>query len=55
MEWTFLVALIVAIPVILFPVALVWFINVGGISVAVKESRARRVRQQNPAGAKGEQ
>lgn len=55
MEWTFVVALIVAIPIILFPVALVWFINVGGISAAVREGRARKVRRQNTAGAKLEQ
>jgi hypothetical protein len=42
MEWQVIVVLIIAIPVILFPVALIWFINVGGIVAAVKESRARR-------------
>jgi hypothetical protein len=42
MEWQVIVALIVAIPVIMFPVAFVWFLNVGGIFAAVKEARARR-------------
>jgi hypothetical protein len=42
MEWQIIVALIVAIPVIMFPVAFVWFLNVGGIFAAVKEARARR-------------
>ncbi len=39
MEWTFVVALIIAIPVILFPAAFVWYLNVGGIVHAVKEAR----------------
>ena len=42
MEWKIIVALIVAIPVILFPVAFIWYLNVGGIYAAVKEARARR-------------
>jgi hypothetical protein len=43
MEWQVVVALIVAIPVILFPVAFVWYLNIGGIYAAIKEARARRV------------
>jgi hypothetical protein len=42
MEWQIIVALVIAIPIILFPVALVWFINIGGIYTAIKEARARR-------------
>ncbi len=42
MEWQVIIALIVAIPVIMFPVAFVWYLNVGGIFAAVKEARARR-------------
>lgn len=45
MEWEFIVALVIAIPIILFPAALVWFINVGGIYEAIKEARAKRVVQ----------
>ena len=43
MDWQIVVALVIAIPIILFPVAFVWFLNVGGIYAAVKEARARRV------------
>jgi hypothetical protein len=43
MEWQVIVALVVAIPIILFPVAFVWYLNVGGIYTAIKEARARRV------------
>jgi hypothetical protein len=42
MEWQIIVALVIAIPVILFPVAFIWFINFGGIYMAIKEARARR-------------
>lgn len=42
MEWQVIVALVIAIPVILFPVALIWYINFGGIYLAIKEARARR-------------
>ena len=37
----FVVALAVAIPVILFPVALVWYLNIGGIVQAVREARKK--------------
>ena len=37
MQWEFIVALVVAIPVILFPVALVWYLNIGGISQAARQ------------------
>lgn len=42
MTWEFVVALIIAIPVVLIPVAFVWFLNLGGIQAAVREARGRR-------------
>ncbi len=42
MEWQYILALVIAIPVILFPAAFVWYLNVGGIVSAVKEARERR-------------
>jgi len=50
MEWQVIVALVVTIPIILLPVALVWFLNVGGIFTAIKEARARRVTNKTGAG-----
>ena len=50
MQWEFIVALAIAIPVILFPAALIWYLNIGGIYAAVKEARAKRVA--NEAGAR---
>jgi hypothetical protein len=43
MQWEFVVALVIAIPIILFPAALVWYINAGSIYAAFKEARARRI------------
>jgi len=42
MEWQFVVALLIAVPLILLPVALTWYLNVGGVFAAVKEARKRR-------------
>lgn len=42
MQWEFLVALIVAIPVILFPAAFVWYMNAGGLYTAIKRAMARQ-------------
>ncbi|MFC1958146.1 hypothetical protein ACFLVQ_01085 [Chloroflexota bacterium] len=45
MQWQLIVALAVAIPVILFPVAFVWYLNIGGIVHAVREARAAKVKK----------
>jgi hypothetical protein len=52
MEWQIIIALIVAIPVILFPAAFIWYLNVGGIYNAIKEARARRVAREKEARVK---
>jgi hypothetical protein len=41
MEWQMIVALVVAVPVILFPAAFVWYLNLGGLLAVWKERRAR--------------
>ena len=46
MEWGFIVALVLAVPIILFPVAFVWYLNIGGIYGAVKEARKRRAARE---------
>ena len=46
MQWELIIALVIAIPIILFPAAYVWYLNVGGIYTAIKEARARRVARQ---------
>ena len=50
MEWQVIVALALAIPVIVFPAAFVWYLNIGGIVHAVKEAKA--VRQMKAAAVK---
>jgi len=43
MEWQIVVALVLTIPVVLIPVAYVWYLNVGGIYAVIKNARERRV------------
>lgn len=38
MNWDFIVALVIAVPVILFPAVCAWYINAGGIYRALKGS-----------------
>ena len=38
-----ILALIIAIPIILLPVAFVWYLNIGGILVALKERAKKTV------------
>ena len=51
MQWELVIALVIAIPIILFPAAFVWYLNIGGIYSAIKEARARRVAQKKGAAA----
>jgi hypothetical protein len=45
MQWEFVVALVVAIPIILLPVALVWYyLNMSGLHKVSKERRRLRKR-----------
>ncbi len=41
-----IVALAVAVPVILFPAAFVWYLNIGGAMTALKEARVKRTAEQ---------
>ena len=45
MQWEMIVALVVAIPVILFPAAFVWYLNVGGIVTALREAKAAKEKK----------
>jgi hypothetical protein len=46
MQWEFILALVIAIPIILFPAAFVWYLNVGGIYAAIKEARERQAARE---------
>lgn len=45
MEWRFIEALILAVPIVLLPVAVVWYFNLGGVGVAFRQSRTKRMAQ----------
>lgn len=40
-----ILALVLAIPVVLVPVAFVWYINAGGVVAALKEAREKRAHK----------
>ena len=42
MHWEFILALVIAIPIILFPAAFVWYTNIGGIYAALKKAWHKR-------------
>ena len=42
MEWQIIIAILIAIPIILFPMALIWYLNLGGVIPAIKEFKSRR-------------
>jgi hypothetical protein len=46
MELELAIALIIAIPIILFPAAYVWYLNIGGIYATLKVSQARRAARE---------
>ena len=50
MQWELVVALVVVIPIILFPAAFVWYLNIGGIYAAIKEARKTRAAREKEAG-----
>ena len=45
MEWQVIVALVVAVPIILFPVAFLWYLNVSGVYQVMRATRARQKRR----------
>jgi hypothetical protein len=49
MQWEFVVVLVIAIPIVLFPAAFVWYLNAGGIYAAIKEAREKRAARQQAA------
>jgi hypothetical protein len=43
MHLEIIIALIIAVPVILFPAAYLWYMDIGGIYSSYKEARARKL------------
>lgn len=52
MEGTMIVILALAIPVLLFPVAFVWYLNIGGIYAALRKTRKAGREERATVGAK---
>ncbi len=46
MAWQLILALALAIPVILIPVALIWFLNISGIYTVIRETQKRRIARE---------
>ena len=46
MEWQIIVALAIGIPVVLFPLVFVWFLNISGIYTVIRETRKRRIARE---------
>jgi hypothetical protein len=45
MEWYFILGIVLGIPIILFPVVLVWYLNVSGLYRVISDSRQRQKRR----------
>ena len=46
MEWQIILALVLGIPIILVPAALVWYFNASGIFTVIRETRKRRIARE---------
>ena len=44
MEGQIILALAIATPIILLPVAFIWYLNIGGVYKAVKGAREKKAR-----------
>jgi Cys-rich repeat protein len=49
MEWGTILTFAIGLPVILFPLAFVWYLNIGGISAAIRERRALKLLEKSPS------
>ena len=51
MEWQVIVALAVSVPIIVLPVAFVWYLNIGGTLAAYKKARRASAAARKEIGA----
>jgi len=47
MKWELAIAVIIAVPIILFPAAYIWYNNIGGVFQAAREAKAKRLARRN--------
>ena len=45
MEWQIILALVLGIPVVLLPIAFVWYLNISGLYQVIRDSRQRQKRR----------
>jgi len=45
MEWQIIVAIVIAIPLIVLPVAFIWYMNVSGLYQVMRDARERRKKR----------
>jgi hypothetical protein len=45
MEWWVILVLVLVIPLVLLPVALVWYLNISGIYQVIRATRARQKKR----------
>jgi len=43
MEWQLIVALVIMVPIVVLPVALVWYLNLGGMRLLLRAVRRSRM------------
>jgi len=54
MEWYIVLVLVLGIPVIIFPAAYVWYLNIGGIYSLIKEAREKKAAREEAIGGVAE-
>lgn len=45
MEWQIVLAIILVLPVILLPLALIWYMNISGLYQVMRDAREKRKRR----------
>ena len=45
MAWQIVLAIVLAIPIILFPAAFIWYMNISGLYQVMREARERQKRR----------
>jgi hypothetical protein len=51
MEWQFIIVLVIAVPIILFPAAFIWYLNLGGLVRVMRAIRAKERGARAPIAA----
>ena len=42
MEWYYILAIVLAVPILLLPVAFIWYVNASGINTVIIQTMKRR-------------